>query len=458
VCFAEEERLLLNSKISPETNSVTPNTWTASWSILESINSMSTVVLKCVSVGDPCDAVADAPITEVGKLKKSGTVEGLYPLNSYDCYAITKGKLLKKPVCSDPVRVDTPQRTQVYSQDFFYPANTARAPPSPAAPVWASDVTICQFNSNGTITTCGPSGFEGYNTSYGVIRNDQRYGWWVTYDTFSQSPQLVTSCALEPTGMITPGSCNTVYNRNDSSAQVWSIAFNADQTQVAILSQMRGVGQGDVYLTFCDVNSDASFVCDAALMVMNGTNSLGENDLYYMYVDPSENYLFITGQNILGKATGVMCGLLSQTCGPMTANVSAATRTGLFNPDVPYPEINALSWTDSGALVSYRTSTGNYLIDSCSFELSTGAFVNCSSFQANPSVSYLPNGRPWYTFAANSGNDVLVYGATGRASLHLYLYTCPVVSGLMGTCQLSSDNPNVTGISFPTFNGMIVID
>lgn len=447
----------MKSKVSLKTSSVTPNTWTATWPLLEAVASVGTITLKCVSVGDACDAIADAPITTVKGKRKRGTVEGLYPLNSYWCYAITKSKLLKKPVCSDPVPVNTPQRSQVYSQDFFYPPDNTRAPSS--GPIWASEMTICQLNTAGKIQGCTPSGLKGYNTSFGVIRNDQRYGWWVTYDTFSQSPQIVTACALEPTGKITPGSCSTVYDRNDTSAEVWSLAFTADQSRSLILSQDRGLsGRGDVYLTVCNVGSDASFMCDDAIMVLNGTSAIGQNDLYYMYGDPSENFLYITGQTIGGAATGVVCSIQDAGCGPIVANVSAATRSGLFEPDVPYPEINSIAWTENGVLVSYRTAgtPGKYLIDSCDFDLATGHFVNCVPFQANPNESYLPNGRPWYIFEANNGADIVVYGATGRASLHLYLYTCPVSMSTMGPCQLASDNPNVTGISFPTFNGEIM--
>lgn len=444
------------------TESVTPNTWTATWPRLESALSASAVTLKCVSVGNACDAVPDAPVTVVGPLENSGTVEGLYPLNSYWCYAITKGKLLKKPVCSDPVLVNTPQNSQVYTQDFFYPESSARAPASPV-PIWGSAVTICQFNSVGKIDTCRPSGLTGYNTSFGVIRTDQRYGWWVTYDTFGQSPQLVTSCALEPTGEITQGSCRTVYDRNETSAQVWSLAFNEDQTQVSVLSQARGVvGKGDTYISLCDVAPDASFVCDAPVMILDGTSPIAANNLFFTYIDPSENYLYITGQTLLGAATGVKCSLQSASCGPMVANVSAQVRTGLFSPDVAYPEINSIAWFGDNVLVSYRTSGGKYLIDACSFDLATGDFIDCSSFQTDPTKSYLPNGRPYYIFEGNNGNEILVYGATGRASLHLYLYVCPVQSGVvgvgLGSCQLASDNANVTGISFPTFNGIILID
>lgn len=452
------EARLFASKVSVETSSITPNSWTASWTLIDSLASASSITLKCVSVGDSCDAVADAPLTVVGPLKTTGTVEGLYPLNSYWCYAITKGKLLKKPVCSDPVVVNTPQRSQVYSQDFFYPPVSARAPVA-SSPVWDSDVTICQFNSAGKIDSCMPSGLEGYNVSFGVIRNDQRYGWWVTYDTFAQSPQLVTKCALEPTGQVTSGTCSTVYDRNDTSSQVWSMVFNADQTRVAILSQSRGLSaDGDAYLTVCDVGSDASFTCISPVMVLNGTGIIGLNDLYYLYIDPSENYLYITGQTILGAATGVKCSLQGQSCGPMVASVAAATRTNLFIPsNVSYPEINAIQWVDGGALVSYRTNSNKYLMDLCAFDITSGDFVNCSSVQADPSQSYLPNGRPWYVYEANQGGAILVYGATGRASLHLYLYTCPVQGGLMGPCELASNNPNVTGVSFPIFNGIIEI-
>lgn len=454
--FLAEARFLA-SKLSVETISVTPNSWTARWPLIEAISSASLITLKCVSVGDSCDAVADAPVTYVDPLKKTGIVEGLYPLNSYWCYAITKGKLLKKPVCSEPVLVNTPQRSQFYSQDFFYPEDASRVAVS--APVWGSALTICQLNSAGKVDSCIPSDLVGYNTSFGVIRNDQRYAWWVTYDTFGQSPQLVTKCALEPTGQITAGTCSTVYNRNDAASQVWSMVFNADQTKVAILSQSRGLqADGDTYLTFCDVGSDASFSCVSPEMVLNGTGIPGLNNLYYVYIDPSENYLYITGQTLLGAATGVKCSLQNQTCGPMVASVSAATRGTLFIPTTDlYPEINAIQWTSNGVLVSYRTSNQKYLLDLCRFDISTGDFVNCTSIQADPSQSYLPNGRPWYVYEANQGSDILVYGATGRASLHLYLYTCPVQSGLMGACQLASDNPNVTGVSFPTFNGIIEI-
>lgn len=446
--------------MSVATTSVTPNSWTASWPLKDVLTSASSITLKCVSVGDSCDAVADAPVTVTGPLEKTGTVEGLYPLNSYWCYAITKGKLLKKPICSDPVLVNTPQRSQVYSQDFFYPPQpSTRAPNVPSGPVWDNDMTICQINSAGKIDSCIPAGLEGYNVSFGVVRNDQRYAWWVTYESFAQSPQLVTKCALEPTGQVTAGTCSTVYNRNDTSSQVWSMVFNADQTKVAILSQSRGLPEdGDAYMTVCDVGSDASFTCANPFMVLNGTGIISLNDLYYVYLDPSENFLYITGQTLLGAATGVKCSLQGMSCGPMAADVAAANRTNLFVPsNTSYPEINAIQWVDDGALVSYRTSNGKYLMDLCGFDITSGDFVNCSSVQLDPSQSYLPNGRPWYVYEANEGSEILVYGATGRASLHLYLYSCPVKAGLMGTCQLASDNPNVTGVSFPTFNGIIEI-